>query len=102
MTSDLKNSFKSCKTMIGRSFKIVTDYMRGLAFKQCIFQSLVGNKSARWLQNEDEIIQAHGEDVLMKTSLGRGHYNFKAMTKIQFKSIETVLQCQDDGKIMPM
>lgn len=48
------------------------------------------------------IIQAHGEDVLLKTSLGRGHYNFKAMTKIQFKSIETVLQCQDDGKIMPM
>lgn len=44
----------------------------------------------------------NGEDVLMKTSLGRGHYNFKAMTKIQFKSVETVLQCQDDGKIMPM
>lgn len=38
----------------------------------------------------------------MKTRLGRGHYNFKAMTKIQFKSIETILQCQDDGKIMPM
>lgn len=44
----------------------------------------------------------NGEDVLMKASLGRGHYNFKTMTKIQFKSIETVLQCQDDGKIMPM
>lgn len=88
--------------MIGRSFKIVTDYMQEWAFKQYIFQCFVGNKSAQWFQNEDEIIQAHGEDVLLKTSLGRGHYNFKAMTKIQFKSIETVLQCQDDGKIMPM
>ena len=76
--------------------------MQGLTFKQHLFQSLIGNKSARWFQNEYEIIQVHGEDVLMKTSLGRGHYNFKAMTKIQFKSIETVLQCQDDGKIMPM
>lgn len=53
-------------------------------------------------QNGDEIIQVHGEDVHMKTRLGKGHYNFKAMTKIQFKSIETILQCQDDGKIMPM
>lgn len=76
--------------------------MQGLAFKEYLFQSLIGNKGAQWYQNEDEIIQAQGEDVLMKTSLGRGHYTFKAMTKIQFKSIETVLQCQDDGKIMPM
>lgn len=76
--------------------------MQGLAFKQYLFQSLIGNKSVQWFHTEDKIIQAHGGDVLMKTSLGRGHYNFKAMTKIQFKSIETVLQCQDDGKIMPM
>lgn len=85
---------------MGRIFKRVAGYLQGLAFRQYLFQSLIGNKSAQWLQNE--ITQAPGEDVLMKTSLGRGRYNFKAMTKIQFKSIETVLQCQDDGKIMPM
>lgn len=87
-------------TKIGRIFKRVAGCTQGLAFRRHLFQSLIGNKSAQRFQNE--ITQAPGEDVLMKTSLGRGHYNFKAMTKIQFKSIETVLQCQDDGKIMPM
>lgn len=100
ITSYLRNSFKSCKTVICSMFKIVTDYMQVLDLKQ--YQCWKGNKSAQWFQNEEKIIQTHGEDVHVKTRLGRGHYNFKAMTKIQFKSIETILQCQDDGKIMPM
>lgn len=71
--------------------------MQGSAFKKYPFQSLIEKCPvvSEWGWH-------NGEDVLMKTSLGRGHYNFKAMTKIQFRSIETVLQCQDDGKIMPM
>lgn len=56
------------------------------------------NKNARPFCDDAEI-QVYGKDA---TSLGRGHYNIKTMTKFQFKSIETTLQCQDDGKIMPM